>query len=77
MGRQRLYHSAEEKQAANRAKSKRSYDKYVTLIVAFNYFLTSIGFRRKDSINILRRKKYAKDHKQYGIHTDGSCPTIL
>jgi hypothetical protein len=28
MGRQRLYHTAEEKLAANRAKSQRHYEKY-------------------------------------------------
>jgi hypothetical protein len=28
MGRQRLYHTSEEKVAANRAKSKRHYEKY-------------------------------------------------
>ena len=29
MGRRRLYHTAEQKKEANRAKSKRSYERYV------------------------------------------------
>jgi hypothetical protein len=31
MGRPRLYHTPEEKAAANRAKSKRHHDKYVNI----------------------------------------------
>ena len=41
MGRQRLYHTAEEKLAANRAKSKRHYEKYA-LFYSFITSLTSI-----------------------------------
>jgi hypothetical protein len=35
MGRQRLYHTAEEKLAANRAKSKRHYEKYALLLFIY------------------------------------------
>jgi hypothetical protein len=38
MGRQRLYHTAEDKVAANRAKSKRHYEKYAL----FYSFITSL-----------------------------------
>jgi hypothetical protein len=40
MGRQRLYHTAEEKLAANRAKSKRHYEKYA-LFLFIHYILVS------------------------------------
>ena len=33
MGQQRLYHTAEEKLAANRAKSKRHYEKYALFFI--------------------------------------------
>ena len=38
MGRQRLYHTAEEKLAANRAKSKRHYEKYALFL--FIYYIS-------------------------------------
>jgi hypothetical protein len=36
MGRQRLYHTAEEKVAANRAKSKQHYEKYAYFIYSLH-----------------------------------------
>jgi hypothetical protein len=38
MGRQRLYHTAEEKLAANRAKSKRHYEKYALFLFVHHIF---------------------------------------
>ena len=38
MGRQRLYHTAEEKLAANRAKSKWHYEKYSLFLFVHHIF---------------------------------------
>ena len=38
MGRQRLYHTAEEKLVANRAKSKRHYEKYALFLFIHHTF---------------------------------------
>ena len=42
MGRQRLYHTAEEKLAANRAKSRRHYEKYASHFYLFIISLMTI-----------------------------------
>jgi hypothetical protein len=60
MGRQRLYHTAEEKLAANRAKSKRHYEKYVLFLIIHYIDISDEHSRAKISINKCRRRKYQK-----------------
>jgi hypothetical protein len=64
VGRRHLYHTDEEKMAANRAKSKRSYDKYAVhslTLPDLNIFMVTFIVSRKreqstsdDISNILR-----------------------
>jgi hypothetical protein len=63
MGRQRLYHTAEEKLAANRAKSKRHYEKYALFLI-FHYYIFDEHSRFKNSINQCRRRKYQKVNRK-------------
>ena len=63
MGRQRLYHTAEEKLAANRAKSKRHYEKYA-LFLLIHYISDYEHSRVKNSINKRRRRKYQKANQK-------------
>jgi predicted metallo-beta-lactamase superfamily hydrolase len=58
MGRQRLYHTAEEKLAANRAKSKRHYEKYALFLII--HYIFDKHTRVKNSLNQCRRRKYQK-----------------
>jgi len=62
MGRQRLYHTAEEKLAANRAKSKRHYEKYALFL--FIHDISDEHSRLKNSINKCRRRKYQKANQK-------------
>jgi len=62
MGRPRLYHSPEEKAAANRTKSKRHYDRYGISQTDADAYL--IIYRDKSEINSRRRKVYRKQKKQ-------------
>jgi hypothetical protein len=64
MGRPQLYHSKEEKALANRAKSKRHYDKYVLHEVYVSTQLTILCLRSKESINKQRRRIYKRLHRR-------------
>lgn len=67
MGRRRIHHTDEEKVKANRAKSKRHYEKYVHRI----YTLPRVGLntyhanRTKDKINKRRWRVYQKAHPDH------------
>ena len=63
MGRRRLYHTAEDKLAANRAKSKRHYEKYYALFL-FVHYISDEHYRVKNIINERRRRKYQKDNQK-------------
>ena len=58
MGRRRIYHTAEDKLAANRAKSKRHYEKYTLFL--FIHYISDERSREKNCINKRRRRKYQK-----------------
>jgi hypothetical protein len=66
MGRAKIHLTAEAKREANRAKSKRYYEKYISF-----YFLSSrlscliIYCRSKATINAQRRKTYKKTKAMY------------
>ena len=59
MGRQ---HTPEEKLAANRAKSKRHYEKYSLFL--FIHYISDECSRLKNSINKRRRRKYQKANQK-------------
>ena len=71
MVRRHLYHTLEEKIAANHAKSKWFYDKCMNNCTIFSITL-GLGsdslLREKDIINKNHHKKYAKAHKKSGLY---------
>lgn len=63
MGRPRLHHSPEDKAAANRAKSKKHYEKYASDWRNLNKQTVNPLSRNKRFINRKRRKEYTQRHQ--------------
>ncbi|KAG6826460.1 hypothetical protein H0H92_015731 [Tricholoma furcatifolium] len=76
MGQPKLYHSAEERLAANRAKSLRSYHKYVTP-KTIDFYAELTILRWKSESNIRRRAKYKTGAKKQTLRKPVQTPSEI
>ncbi|KAG6807391.1 hypothetical protein H0H92_007766 [Tricholoma furcatifolium] len=76
MGRPKLYHSAEERLAANRAKSLQSYHKYVTP-KTIDFYAELTILRRKSESNVRRRAKYKAGAKRQTLRKPVQTPSEI